>query len=58
MFFANGQVCRCCVVASGFFGCIIFVSSLWINFNKWTYASIGAEAGAVSFSEKKLMDGR
>jgi hypothetical protein len=38
-----------------FFGCIIFVSSLWFNFNKWPYASIDAEVGAVSFLEKKII---
>jgi hypothetical protein len=36
----------------GFFECIIFVSLLWFKFNKWSYASIDAEAGAVSFPKK------
>jgi hypothetical protein len=57
MFFAHGQVCRCCVVASGFFGCIIFVSLLWINFNKWPYASIDTEAGPSPFQKKKCGHG-
>jgi hypothetical protein len=33
------------------FGCIIFLSSSWINFNKWPYASIDVEAGASPFQK-------